>query len=76
MEPDPAVKHRVELPGEMILMREENRRVWEALVNERKKVERMVGVVKTLWDVVGKGFPGSGKCVFESYELGLIVMNC
>ena len=50
-------------------MREENRRVWEALVNERKKVERMVGVMKTLWDVVGKGFPGRGRCFPESYGL-------
>jgi len=66
LEPDPAVKHRVELPGEMVLMREENRRVWEALVIERKKAERMVGVMKTLWDVVGKGFPGSGKCNFHA----------
>jgi hypothetical protein len=58
LEPDPAVKHRVELPGEMMLMREENRRVWEALMNEKRKVEKLTGAVKTLWDVVGKGFPG------------------
>ena len=38
LDPDPTVKHRVELPGEMVLMR-----------------------MKTLWDVVGKGFSGSGK---------------
>ena len=67
LEPDPTVKHRVELPGEMVLMREENRRVWEALVIERKKAERMVGVMKTLWDVVGKGFPGSGKLLTLSF---------
>jgi hypothetical protein len=65
LDPDPAVKHRVELPGEMMLMREENRRVWEALMSERRKVERLTGVVKTLWDVVGKGFPGSGESHFE-----------
>jgi hypothetical protein len=64
LEPDPAIKHRVELPGEMMLMREENRRVWDALMGERRKVERLAGVVKTLWDVVGKGFPGSGELLF------------
>lgn len=59
LDPDPAVKHRVELPGEMMLMREENRRVWEALMCEKRKVEKLSGLVKTLWDVVGKGFQGS-----------------
>lgn len=61
LEPDPTIKHRVELPGEMMLMREENRRVWDALMVERRKVEKLAGVVKTLWDVVGKGFPGNSK---------------
>jgi len=42
-----------------MFMREENRRVWEALAAEKKKVQRLTGIVKTLWDVVGKGFPGS-----------------
>jgi heat shock transcription factor, other eukaryote len=65
LDPDPGVKHRVELPGEMMLMREENRRVWEALMGERRKVERLTGLVKTLWDVVGKGFPGSGESHFR-----------
>ena len=34
---------------------------------ERKKAERMVGVMKTLWDVVGKGFLGSGKLLTLSF---------
>ncbi|KZP28664.1 winged helix DNA-binding domain-containing protein [Athelia psychrophila] len=54
-------KHRVELPGEMMVMREENRRVWDALMAERRKVERLTSVVRGLWEVVGKGFPGSGE---------------
>ena len=43
------------------VMRDENRRVWEQLAAERRRVEKLVGVVGRLWDVVGKGFPGSGK---------------
>jgi HSF-type DNA-binding len=84
LEPDPAVKHRVELPGEVSCyspfeffqstidfvvaqvaaqlgaMRDENRRVWDQLIAERRRVEKLVQMVGRLWDVVGKGFPGSG----------------
>lgn len=35
--------------------------MWEQLANERRKVEKLVNVVGRLWDVVGKGFPGSGE---------------
>ncbi|KAK7031497.1 HSF-domain domain-containing protein [Favolaschia claudopus] len=64
LEPDPALKHRVELPGEVAAqlgaMREENQRMWEQLSAERRRVERLVTVVSRLWDAVGKGFgPGS-----------------
>ncbi|KAL0572010.1 hypothetical protein V5O48_009952 [Marasmius crinis-equi] len=63
LEPDPGVKQRVELPGEVAAqlnsMREDNRRMWEQLTAERRKVERLTGVVSRLWDFVGKGFPGS-----------------
>ena len=93
LEPDPALKHRVELPGEvssfslisgfsrsctchrsfLILlitlykqvaaqlgaMRDENRRLYEQFAAERRKSEKLVNVVGRLWDVVGKGFPGS-----------------
>ena len=41
-------------------MRDENSRMWEQLCSERRKVEKLVNVVGRLWDVVGKGFPGSG----------------
>lgn len=41
-------------------MRDENRRMWDQLTSERRKVEKLVNVVGRLWDVVGKGFPGSG----------------
>ncbi|KAK1227995.1 hypothetical protein PQX77_008986 [Marasmius sp. AFHP31] len=63
LEPDPGVKQRVELPGEVAAqlntMRDDNRRMWDQLNAERRKVERLVGVVNRLWDFVGKGFPGS-----------------
>ncbi|KAG5652808.1 hypothetical protein H0H81_003577 [Sphagnurus paluster] len=63
LEPDPAVKHRVELPGEVAAqlgaMREENRRVWEQLSAERKRSERLVGLLNRLWDTFSTRFPGS-----------------
>ncbi|KAF9479563.1 hypothetical protein BDN70DRAFT_684977 [Pholiota conissans] len=63
LEPDPAVKHRVELPGEVAAqlnaMRDENVRMWDQLAAERRKVEKLVNVVGRLWDVVGMRFPGS-----------------
>ncbi|KAJ7089774.1 HSF-type DNA-binding-domain-containing protein [Mycena belliarum] len=63
LEPDPALKHRVELPGEVAAqlgaMRDENQRMWEQLNSERRRVEKLVAVVNHLWDVVSKGFPGS-----------------
>ncbi|KAK0436956.1 HSF-type DNA-binding-domain-containing protein [Armillaria borealis] len=63
LEPDLGAKHRVELPGEVAAqlagMRDDNRRMWDALVHERRKVERLTNVVARLWDFVGKGFPGS-----------------
>lgn len=83
LEPDPSVKHRVELPGEvsrvssilrapiltghliqvaaqLSTMREENRRVWDQLLAEKRKVEKLTSVVNRLWEVVGKCFPGHG----------------
>ena len=65
LEPDPASKARVELPGEVAAqlahMRESQRRVVKALDVERAKVEKLVGVVKCLSDVVARMCPGSGK---------------
>ncbi|KAF9454441.1 hypothetical protein P691DRAFT_656117 [Macrolepiota fuliginosa MF-IS2] len=40
-------------------MRDENRRMWEQLSMERKKVDKLVSVVNRLWETVQKGFPGS-----------------
>ncbi|KAF7289492.1 HSF-DOMAIN domain-containing protein [Mycena chlorophos] len=64
LEPDPGVKHRVELPGEvaaqLAAMREENQRVWDQLTAERRRTDKLVSVVSRLWEVVSKGFgPGN-----------------
>lgn len=65
LEPDPSIKHRVELPGEVAAqlgqMRESTRKFARALEAERVKNERLRGVVKTLHDFVSRTFPGSGK---------------
>ncbi|KAI5123208.1 hypothetical protein M0805_003974 [Coniferiporia weirii] len=65
LEPDPTIKHRVELPGEVAAqlnqMRDQNRRVIRALEAERAKVDRLTSVTKTLHEVISKAFPGSGK---------------
>lgn len=65
LEPDPASKARIELPGEVAAqlahMRENQRRVVKALDVERAKVEKLVGVVRCLSDVVARLCPGSGK---------------
>ncbi|KAF4610839.1 hypothetical protein D9613_007181 [Agrocybe pediades] len=62
LEPDPSVKHRVELPGEVAAqlnaMREDNLRMWDQLTAERRRVDKLVNVVNRLWQVVGKSFPG------------------
>ena len=54
----------VQVAAQLNAMRDENRRVWDQLAAERRKVEKLVNVVGRLWDVVGKGFPGSGQFVF------------
>ncbi|TDL26659.1 hypothetical protein BD410DRAFT_882301 [Rickenella mellea] len=63
LEPDPSIKHRVELPGEVAAqlnqMREQNRRVVKALDAERAKVERLTSVTKTVFDFLSKVYPGS-----------------
>lgn len=63
LEPDPSVKHRVELPGEVAAqlsqMRDENKRLVSALNTERDKVDRLSTVTKALFDVVTKAFPGA-----------------
>ncbi|CDO69686.1 hypothetical protein BN946_scf184851.g74 [Trametes cinnabarina] len=62
LEPDPSLKHRVELPGEVAAqlsqMREDNRRLMIALHQERGKVERLANVTKVMYDVMSKSYPG------------------
>ncbi|KAG6868056.1 hypothetical protein C0993_007915 [Termitomyces sp. T159_Od127] len=62
LEPDPAIKHRVELPGEVAAqlgaMRDENRRVWEQLSLERKRTDRLVCTLQRLWEFVGNRMGG------------------
>ncbi|ESK88865.1 hypothetical protein Moror_17042 [Moniliophthora roreri MCA 2997] len=48
-------------------MRDENRRMWDQLNAERRKVDRLVGVVNRLWDYVGK--IGGGVPPFPIAEL-------
>jgi hypothetical protein len=47
-------------------MRDDNRKMRHELAEERRKVEKLVGLVGKLWDVVGKTFPGSSKCDYLS----------
>lgn len=69
LEPDPSIKHRVELPGEVAAqltqMRDDNRRLVHALNSERNKVDKLASVTKLLYDVVTKAFPGSGEISFR-----------
>ncbi|KAI0249681.1 HSF-type DNA-binding-domain-containing protein [Lactifluus subvellereus] len=62
LEPDPSIKHRVELPGEVAAqlaqMREDNRRVATALAMEKAKTERLTMLTKALYDAFEKNFPG------------------
>ncbi|KAJ2989181.1 hypothetical protein NUW54_g8866 [Trametes sanguinea] len=59
--PDPSLKHRVELPGEVAAqlsqMREDNRRLMVALQQERGKVDRLASVTKAMYDVMSKTIP-------------------
>ena len=68
LEPDPSIKHRVELPGEVAAqltqMKDENRRLVHAVNTERNKVDRLVNITKALYDVVSKAFPGSKSLTF------------
>ena len=58
LEPDPSLKHRVELPGEVAAqlsqMRDDNRRLMVAFQQERQKVDRLVSVTKAMYDVMVK----------------------
>ncbi|KZT07187.1 uncharacterized protein LAESUDRAFT_118497 [Laetiporus sulphureus 93-53] len=63
LEPDPSIKHRVELPGEVAAqlnqMREDNRRLAMAYHTEKNKVERLAQVTKAMYDVISRTWPGS-----------------
>lgn len=57
IEPDPnQTRHRVELPTEVAAqlrqMSQEHKEVVEALLTERRRVQRLVGVVKNLYDTI------------------------
>lgn len=71
MDPDPSLtsmKQRLELPGEIVVqlstMKDENKRMKRELEWERRKVGRLAGAVKTMWDVVDKVFPGGCECTY------------
>ncbi|KIK57008.1 hypothetical protein GYMLUDRAFT_770533 [Collybiopsis luxurians FD-317 M1] len=53
-------------------MREDNRRMWEVLMAERRKNERIMGLLRTVWDVVGKGFSGSCKSAWFCSKTALL----
>ena len=76
LEPDPSVKHRVELPGEVAAqlgaMREQHRRVVKALEEERVRVERLTSVVKTLHEILSKICPGSCELFFSVFWFFLV----
>lgn len=38
------------------------------LTAEKRKNERLTGLLRTVWDVVGKGFPGSGEYVLVNRD--------
>ena len=69
LEPDPSLKHRVELPGEVAAqlsqMREDNRRLMVTFQQERQKFDRLASVTKAMYDVVIK----SCGSAFFSYSL-------
>ncbi|KAI0676113.1 HSF-type DNA-binding-domain-containing protein [Trametes maxima] len=70
LEPDPSLKHRVELPGEVAAqlsqMREDNRRLAMAFQQERGKVERLANVTKVMYDFMVKSFAGSVPVAFPT----------
>jgi hypothetical protein len=62
LEPDPSIKHRVELPGEVAAqlaqMRGDNCRVASALAVEKAKTERLTTLTEALYNAFEKNFPG------------------
>ncbi|OCH86530.1 hypothetical protein OBBRIDRAFT_737805 [Obba rivulosa] len=70
LEPDPSLKHRVELPGEVAAqlsqMRDDNRRLVNALHSEKQKVDRLAAVTKAMYDILSKSLPGGVPLPFPS----------
>ncbi|GJE93839.1 HSF-type DNA-binding-domain-containing protein [Phanerochaete sordida] len=70
LEPDPSLKQRVELPGEVAAqlsqMRDDNRRLAQALSVERQRADRLTNVTKILYDVMVKAFPGHVPVAFPT----------
>ena len=78
LEPDPSIKHRVELPGEVAAqlaqMREDNRRVATALAMEKAKTERLTMLTKALYEAFDKSCPGWRTCPpFALYHIPIDV---
>ena len=65
LEPDPSIKNRVELPGEVAAqlgqIRDYTRRLARAFETERAKNERLRGAFKSMHDFISRSFPGQGK---------------
>ncbi|GBE89440.1 predicted protein [Sparassis crispa] len=70
LEPDPSLKHRIELPGEVAAqlsqVREDNRRLTMAMHAERSKVDRLAAVTKVMYDTLTKAFPGGVPIAFPN----------
>jgi hypothetical protein len=75
LEPDPSIKHCVELPGEVAAqlaqMCEDNCRMASALAVEKAKTERLTIFTKALYDAFEKNFPGWYMSPFRFNQLRL-----
>jgi hypothetical protein len=49
----------LQVAAQLGAVRDENRRLWEQIAAERRRTEKLAGVVERLWDVIGKTFPGT-----------------
>ena len=53
----------MQVAAQLGAMRDENRKMWEHLAAEKKRSEKLVGVVGRLWEAMNSRFPGSGELV-------------
>ena len=76
LEPDPSLKHRVELPGEVAAqlsqMREDNRRLMVAFQQERQKVDRLAHVTKAMYDIMLKTYGSTSSPLLPARTLTFI----